>query len=63
MFYDDGTLIHKWQAHPDAVNVSAQTDSELTARYQVTVFCAEPLLCVFSVATDRVTAVSPRGGS
>jgi hypothetical protein len=40
VFYDDGTPVHKWQAHPDAVSVSAQANLELTTCYQGTASCA-----------------------
>ncbi|MFD9789130.1 hypothetical protein ACFWYX_35050 [[Kitasatospora] papulosa] len=40
VFYDDGTPVYKWQAHPDAVSVSAQTNLELTTCYQGTASCA-----------------------
>jgi len=40
VFYDDGTPVHKWQAHPDAVSVSAQANLELTTCYHATASCA-----------------------
>ncbi|MYT57966.1 hypothetical protein GTW29_14795 [Streptomyces sp. SID7834] len=40
VFYDDGTPVYKWQAHPDAVSVSAQANLELTTCYQGTASCA-----------------------
>ncbi|MFF4668146.1 hypothetical protein [Streptomyces sp. NPDC001282] len=40
VFYDDGTPVYKWQAHPDAVSVSAQANLELTTCYQATASCA-----------------------
>lgn len=43
VFYDDGTPVHKWQAHPDAVSVSAQANVELTTCYRGTASCAETM--------------------
>ncbi|OKJ18136.1 hypothetical protein AMK23_35620 [Streptomyces sp. CB02130] len=40
VFYDDGTPVYKWQAHPDAVSVSAQANLELTTCYTGTASCA-----------------------
>ncbi|WP_443080654.1 hypothetical protein [Streptomyces sp. PTD5-9] len=40
IFYDDGTPVHQWQAHPDAVGVSARANVELTTCYQGTASCA-----------------------
>ncbi|MGW6654522.1 hypothetical protein ACWGA4_32555 [Streptomyces rubiginosohelvolus] len=40
VFYDDGTPVYKWQAHPDAVSVSAQANLELTTCYKGTASCA-----------------------
>ncbi|MFF8963903.1 hypothetical protein ACF1BK_14295 [Streptomyces globisporus] len=43
IFYNDGTPVHKWQAHPDAVTVSAQANVELTTCYQGTASCASAM--------------------
>ncbi|MGW5292094.1 hypothetical protein [Streptomyces bacillaris] len=40
VFYDDGTPTRRWQAHPDAVSVSAQANLELTTCYHGTASCA-----------------------
>ncbi|WP_339152213.1 hypothetical protein [Streptomyces sp. F41] len=40
VFYDDGTPSRRWQAHPDAVSVSAQANLELTTCYHGTASCA-----------------------
>ncbi|MFE7129814.1 hypothetical protein ACFVIM_03055 [Streptomyces sp. NPDC057638] len=39
MFYDDGTVRQKWEAHPNAVTVSAQANLSLTTCYQGTSSC------------------------
>ncbi|MFU0097413.1 hypothetical protein ACMZ5F_22625 [Streptomyces rhizosphaericola] len=43
VFYDDGTPSRKWQAHPDAVGVSAQANLELTTCYHGTASCASAM--------------------
>ncbi|MFJ7056977.1 hypothetical protein ACK8N7_11760 [Streptomyces griseobrunneus] len=43
VFYDDGTPSRKWEAHPDAVSVSAQANLELTTCYHGTASCAEAM--------------------
>ncbi|MEV8455544.1 hypothetical protein AB0467_28370 [Streptomyces sp. NPDC052095] len=43
VFYDDGTPVYKWQAHPDAISVSAQANLELTTCYQATASCAKAM--------------------
>ncbi|MFI1016128.1 hypothetical protein [Streptomyces sp. NPDC020965] len=39
VFYDDGTPVHQWQAHPDAISVSAQANLGLTTCYTKTKSC------------------------
>ncbi|MFT9789725.1 hypothetical protein ACMZ5E_26320 [Streptomyces rhizosphaericola] len=43
VFYDDGTPSRRWQAHPDAVGVSAQANLELTTCYHGTASCASAM--------------------
>nr|WP_240925233.1 hypothetical protein [Streptomyces sp. 196(2019)] len=43
VFYDDGTPSRRWQAHPDAVSVSAQANLELTTCYHGTASCASAM--------------------
>ncbi|MFJ9622038.1 hypothetical protein [Streptomyces sp. NPDC101181] len=43
VFHDDGTPVHTWQAHPDAVTVSAQANVELTTCYRGTASCASTM--------------------
>lgn len=40
IFYDDGTSVHQWQAHPSAATVSARANVELTTCYKGTASCA-----------------------
>ncbi|AZK95649.1 MULTISPECIES: hypothetical protein [Streptomyces] len=41
VFYNDGTVRHKWEAHPDAVTVSAQANLGLTTCYDETGSCPQ----------------------
>ncbi|MFE2638317.1 hypothetical protein ACFXKS_38500 [Streptomyces scopuliridis] len=43
VFYDDGTPVHQWQAHPDAATVSARANVELTTCYQGTSSCSDAM--------------------
>ncbi|WPW28149.1 hypothetical protein P6B95_12725 [Streptomyces atratus] len=43
VFYDDGTPVQQWQAHPSAVTVSARANVELTTCYQGTASCSEAM--------------------
>ncbi|WP_329074363.1 hypothetical protein [Streptomyces niveus] len=43
VFYDDGTPVHQWQAHPNAATVSAQANVELTTCYQGTASCSDTM--------------------